>query len=232
MSPERRTFGSKQDLADDLAGRLAECLGAAIAARGTAALALSGGSTPVRLFQALARHGELDWARVHITLVDERWVDEASDRSNARLVRANLLHGPAAAAPFTPLYHGGAEPDVTAVAAVEAALEKVPHPFDAVVLGMGNDGHTASFFPGGDTLEAALHSPGPLLAIRAPGAGETRVTLTLPWLLATRLLVLHIEGDEKLETLQRAEADGPIEQMPVRAILRQTQTPLSIYWCP
>jgi 6-phosphogluconolactonase len=97
---------------------------------------------------------------------------------------------------------------------------------------MGNDGHTASFFPGGDTLTEALTGEGPVVAITAPGAGEPRVTLTLGRLLAARALYLHIEGEGKVETLEKAEAEGPIEAMPIRAILRQTQTPLTIYWCP
>src|SRR5690606_29114638 len=146
--------------------------------------------------------------------VDERWVDETSDRSNARLVKANLLQGRAALAHFVPLYQGGSEPDEVAASAAQAA---VPQPLDAAILGMGNDGHTASFFPGGDTLSAALTVEGPVIAIRAPGAGEPRVTLTLRNLLAARALYLHIEGEEKVTTLAKAEADGPIEDMPVRA---------------
>ena len=164
-----------------------------------------------------------------VTLVDERWVDETSDRSNARLVKANLLTGRAAAATFVPLYQGGTEPDAYAAG---LAQRQVPAPLDVAILGMGNDGHTASFFPGGDTLTEALTGEGPVVAIRAPGAGEPRVTLTLKVLLASRALYLHIEGNEKVETLAKAEAEGPVEDMPVRAILRQTQTPLTIYWCP
>ena len=97
---------------------------------------------------------------------------------------------------------------------------------------MGNDGHTASFFPGGDNLATALTADGPVVSMHAPGAGEPRVTLTLRQLLAARTLYLLIEGDEKARTLEQAEAQGPVEAMPVRAILRQTQTPLTIYWCP
>ena len=101
-----------------------------------------------------------------------------------------------------------------------------------VLLGMGNDGHTASFFPGGDTLDAALKGTADALAIQAPGAGEPRVTLSLGRLLKTRALYLHIEGEEKAETLRRALGAGPVEEMPVRAVLQQEAVPLIIVWSP
>lgn len=229
MRSARRTFSDRQQLADALAEAVAANLAAGIAARGAASLAVSGGTTPVHFFEALARRGEVAWDKVTVTLVDERWVDETSDRSNARLVRQHLLQGRAAAARFVPLYQGGDAPDAQKAGTAQAA---VPRPLDAAILGMGNDGHTASFFPGGDALNAALTAAGPVVAIRAPGAGEPRVTLTLPQLLAARALYLHIEGEGKLATLRQAEAEGPVEDMPVRAILRETQTPLTIYWCP
>jgi 6-phosphogluconolactonase len=96
---------------------------------------------------------------------------------------------------------------------------------------MGNDGHTASFFPGGDTLDAALTAEGPTLAIRAPGAGEPRITFTLPRLLETDGLYLHIEGDEKAQVLEAALGDGPVADMPIRAVLR-SGAPVTVYWCP
>ena len=229
---ERRTFPDREALAEALADQVSADLEAGIAERGAAALAVSGGSTPARFFAALAARDDLDWSKVSVTLVDERWVDETSDRSNARLVKQNLLTGPARAASFVPLYSGGAEPDAAALARSAAALEMVPRPFDAVILGMGGDGHTASFFPGGDTLDAALAGPAPVIAIRAPGAGEPRVTLTLPHLLATRSLYLHIEGEEKARVLDKALGAGPVAEMPVRAVLRQTRKPVAIYWCP
>lgn len=229
MGPARRDFADKQQLAEALADAVAGNLKAGVAARGVASLAVSGGSTPARFFKALSARTDVLWNKVTVTLVDERWVDESSDRSNGRLVKANLLQGLAGAAAFVPLYQGGPEPDARSASEAQST---VPTPFDAVILGMGNDGHTASFFPGGDTLAEALAAEGPVVAIRAPGAGEPRVTLTLKRLLATRALYVHIEGGEKVETLRQAEAEGPVEDMPVRAILRQTQTPLSIYWCP
>lgn len=229
MKPARREFRDKDQLAEALAEAVATDLKSGVKARGAASLAVSGGSTPARFFRALSARADVPWDKVTITLVDERWVDESSDRSNARLVKANLLTGRAAAASFVPLYQGGTEPDAYAAG---LAQRQVPAPLDAAILGMGNDGHTASFFPGGDTLDEALTGEGPVVAIRAPGAGEPRVTLTLKVLLASRALYLHIEGNEKVATLDTAEAEGPIEDMPVRAILRQTQTPLTIYWCP
>lgn len=229
MSPVRRTFNDKQQLATALAEAIATNLKSGIAARGVASLAVSGGSTPTLLFRTLSSRPDIAWDKVTVTLVDERWVDETSDRSNARLVKANLLQGRASAATFVPLYQGGTRPDI---GKTEAALASVRRPLDVAILGMGNDGHTASFFPGGDNLHEALTVEGPVVAIEAPGAGEPRVTLTLRQLLAARALYLHIEGEEKVKTLEQAEAEGPVEDMPVRAILRQTQTPLTIYWSP
>ena len=229
MGPARRDFRDKQQLAEALADAVATNLKAGAKSRGAASLAVSGGSTPAHFFKALSERTDVPWGKVTVTLVDERWVDESSDRSNGRLVKANLLQGRAAAASFVPLYQGGVEPNATAAGAAQG---EVPQPFDAVILGMGNDGHTASFFPGGDSLAEALTAEGPVIAIRAPGAGEPRVTLTLRRLLQTRALYLHIEGEEKVATLKQAEAEGPTADMPVRAILRQTQTPLTIYWCP
>lgn len=232
MSIERNVFSSKDKLAQALAEAVAENLNAGLDERGSASLAVSGGSTPKRFFEVLGAREDIDWENVTVTLVDERWVDEGSDRSNARLVKDNLLAGPAAAATFVPLYAGTPEPDAAGIDAANKAVAEVPAPFDAVILGMGNDGHTASFFPGGDTLEDALNGEGPVLAIHAPGAGEPRVTFTLPRLLDTRALYLHIEGEEKAQVLDKALETGPVESMPVRAVLSQNHIPVSLYWCP
>jgi len=231
MSIDRRSFADKPTLARELAEAVADRIRAAIAARGAAAIAVSGGSTPARFFQALGKTRDIAWDKVVVTLVDERWVDETHDRSNALLVNEKLLQGPAAVARFFPLYAGGAAPTLEAVARTNALMAELPKPFAAVVLGMGNDGHTASFFPGGDTLEAALTDPGPALAINAPGAGEPRITFTLPRLLETESLFLHIEGADKAATLDEALAEGPVAAMPVRAVLR-SGAPISVYWCP
>ena len=226
---QRRDFTSADLLAESLADAVAANLAAGIALRGAGVLAVSGGSTPKRFFSALSRR-KLDWARVAVTLVDERWVSPDSDRSNARLVMDTLLVNDAAAARFVALWGGTDKPTAEAIDRVNGHLNDLASPFDAVILGMGNDGHTASFFPGGDTLAKALTARGPAISLNAAGAGEPRITLTLPVLLNTRALYLHIEGAEKAATLDRALASGPIEDMPVRAVLRQTKTPVEIYF--
>jgi len=228
---ERRSFADKPTLAKELAEAVADRIRDAIDAHGEAAIAVSGGSTPARFFQALGKIKDIDWSKVIVTLVDERWVDETSNRSNALLVNERMLQGPAATARFFPLYSGGDTPDAAAVAKTNALLGELPEQFAAVVLGMGSDGHTASFFPGGNTLAEALTAEGPALAIEAPGAGEPRITFTLPRLLRTDGLYLHIEGEEKAAVLDTALGGGPTEDMPIRAVLRSGHA-VNVYWCP
>lgn len=232
MSTTLHTFENGAALAEGLADAVAARLAAAIAARGTASLAVSGGSTPKAFFRALSRR-PLDWTNVTVTLVDERFVPPENERSNHGLVAANLLQDKAAKARFVPLYH--AAPTAGAAAAVaSAATAAIGAPFDVVVLGMGTDGHTASFFPGGTRLEEALDpaTPRGVITMDAEGAGETRLTFTFSSLQDAGLLVLHIEGDGKKDVLVRAEAPGDELEMPIRAMLRRAASPLQIYWAP
>jgi 6-phosphogluconolactonase len=226
------TFPDPATLAAALAEAVADNLRAALQERETASLALSGGNTPKAFMHALSAQ-PLDWSRVAVTLVDERWVPEDNPRSNAALLRENLLHGPAAAARFLPLYRDTSAPE-EALDEVERDLATLPSPFDAIILGMGNDGHTASFFPGGDRLAEALDpdSSQRVLPMRAPGAGEPRITLTLPPLLAARHLYLHIEGAGKHAVLTEAVAGtGEGAGYPIRNVLGLVRSPLSAYWC-
>ncbi|MBB3936456.1 6-phosphogluconolactonase [Aureimonas phyllosphaerae] len=233
MTIREHHYPTREALAEALATGVAAVLCGGIATRGQAVLAVSGGSTPKLFFRTLAK-ADLDWSRVTVCLVDERWVPETSDRSNTRLVRENLLTGPAASARLEPLFEEGASAR-EAEDEVSRRLAALPRPFDAVILGMGNDGHTASFFPGADRLAEAIDPQAGhrVLAIGAPGAGEPRITLALPFLLEARLLALHIEGDEKRETLQKALADGTVAEMPVRSVLRAPrEEPLQVFWAP
>lgn len=224
-------FETRDDVARALAERIGDALREAIARRGRALLAVSGGNTPRLFMQALSRQ-DLDWSRVTVTLVDERWVERGSDRANATLVNTNLLTGPAAAAEFVDLY----VPDTAiedAVPILDEAIRALSTPFDAVALGMGTDGHTASFFPGGDGLDAAVDPAGQtrVAAVRAAAAGEPRVTLTLAELLRAGLVVLHIEGEEKLQVLETARRPGSANDLPIRHVLRN-RPDLHIHWAP
>jgi 6-phosphogluconolactonase len=214
----RSIFANPADLAESLANDVASCLRGAIAEKGVAVLAVSGGTTPQKFFEALAQT-KLDWAKVQVTLVDERRVDETSPRSNARLVKQALIQNEAAKANFVPLYQN---PEAAKLAQ-----------FDVAILGMGNDGHTASFFPGGTTLQEAIHpaTTTALLEISAPGSGEPRLTFTLPKLLASAHLLLHVQGQDKWATLEKALGGTDQMEMPVRAVL-QSATPVQLYWCP
>jgi 6-phosphogluconolactonase len=212
-----RTFADRERLAWNLAADIASVLRRQVEANGKAVMAVSGGTTPKLFFERLSGM-EVPWNEVTVTLVDERQMPETSERSNARLVRETLLRNKAAQARFVPLFENP-----------EAA--EVP-PFDIVILGMGNDGHTASFFPGGDHLADALDPKGDqkIIEMNAPGAGEPRLTFALPVLTDTGYLVLHIEGAEKRKVLDLALEEGPETEMPVRAVLR-SNTPLTLYWC-
>lgn len=226
------SFPDSAALAESLATTVANDLRTAIAARGRASLALSGGNTPKRFLQALSLQ-PLPWRDVVATLVDERWVPESNERSNARLLRGNLLHAAAAEARFLPLYRDTPGPE-QALAGIERDLAALPSPFDALVLGMGEDGHTASFFPGGDRLAEALDpaATAKVLPMRAPGAGEPRITLTLPTLLAARHLYLHIEGTGKQRVLESAvSGTGPGAGYPVRSVLRHATSPVQVFYC-
>lgn len=218
MIEAERVFAARGALAQGLASDVADELNRVIQAKGKAVLAVSGGTTPKLFFEKLSEM-DVPWQRVTVTLVDERQVPDTSERSNAKLVRDHLLQNKAAAAQFVPLFEN------------EGAA-KTP-PFDVTVLGMGNDGHTASFFPGGDNLDEAIdpRAFAIIVPINAPGAGEPRLTFTLPVLEASGRLALHIEGADKKKVLDKALTDGPQEDMPVRAILRSA-TPMTLYWCP
>lgn len=227
------SFTDCHALADALAERIADRLREGMAERGHALLAVSGGSTPKHLFERLSRQA-LEWSKVQITLVDERWVPETSERSNAAMVKALLLQHAASAAQFVPLYADAPTPEAGLVA-LRTRVASLTLPFDAVVLGMGNDGHTASFFPGGDRLPEALdaNSDVRVLPMRAPGADEPRITFTLSALLQTRALYLHIEGETKRQLLADARLGlGEAADFPVRSVLTQERVPVAVYWCP
>lgn len=232
MAHRFNTFANGADLAEALATRVAAALAEAVSARGEATIAVSGGSTPKAFFKALSVK-DIDWSKVVVTLVDERFVPPENDRSNHALVAAMLLKDKAAAAKFLPLYHAIADAEDAAFATTSDA-KRLPRPFDVVILGMGGDGHTASFFPGGDHLAQALNprTPRSVITMRAEGAGEPRLTFTFSALQDARLLVLHIEGDAKKPVIDRALAEGADGPLPIGRVIANAASDTEIYWAP
>jgi 6-phosphogluconolactonase len=227
-----RSYADREALALALATGVSTVLAGAVFARGRGVLAVSGGSTPAAFFTHLSR-ADIAWADVTVTLVDERFVPPEHERSNLGMVRRLLLQGPAAAARMEPLHDGGAA-DAQAAAHDAAGRIALLGGIDACILGMGADGHTASFFPGGDRLAKALdpQCDAIVLPMQAPSAGEPRITLTLREILAARFLALHIEGEEKKRVYEQALTDGPQTALPVRAAIRGAGERLQVFWAP
>ena len=225
-------FEDNAALAPALAAAVAADLRAVLDSEACATLVVSGGRSPVPVFAAL-REIDLDWTRVVVTLADERWVPETDPGSNAALVKAHLLRDRAGAARFVPLYTGDASAK-GAETALAATLESLARPFAAVILGMGDDGHTASLFPGSPNLSAGLALDGsvadtpPCLAQVGAVAPTERISLTLPWILDARRIYLQFGGADKTRVFNAALA-GPNRQYPVSFVLAQTCTPVSVF---
>jgi 6-phosphogluconolactonase len=190
---------------------------------GPATLSVPGGTTPGPVFDALSV-ADLDWARVFVLLNDERWVGEDSPRSNTRLLRERLLQRKAAAATLLPLYGPAPKPEDRLE---QLAQTIAPHlPISVLLLGMGNDMHTASLFPGADHLSQALSPDAPvLMALRADAAGEPRITLSARVLQAAHYIHILITGPEKRQALDRALTLPP-ELAPIRTVLDQA----TVHW--
>ncbi|MGB8855076.1 MAG: 6-phosphogluconolactonase [Burkholderiales bacterium] len=230
MKPAEKIFDSGEQLAQQLAQSIADDLRRAVSARGRASLVVSGGRTPARMFAALARQ-PLAWDKIWITYSDERWVSASHPDSNQAMVQRTLLQHDASAAHFVPLKNS-AETAGQGAAECAKAIAAMSRPFDVVILGMGDDGRFASLFPLAPQLAAGLDLTNRQLCIAVDpvSAPHARMRLTLAALLASRRIVIQLSGTTKQTVIHRALQDGAVEELPIRAILRQTQTPVEIYW--
>lgn len=216
---------------------IVERLAGAIAARGKALLLVSGGSTPLPLYEALSE-ADIDWSKATIALVDERWVPLDDAASNERAVRETLYRNRAASARFIGLKTDHARA-ADAVETTEERLLAAPWPADIAVLGMGADGHTASWFPNAHGLHAAI-DPDTARHCAAVSAHQTpvtgvhveRMTLTAPAILQAGAQLLLMTGEEKKLAFARARASGPVEDMPVRALFLGDPERLYPCWAP
>ena len=227
-----RRFPDATALTEALAADVIAALQQGLRERRGASLVVAGGRSPVALFDKVSG-AELDWQRVWVTLTDERWIDATSSDSNEHLVREHLLRHAAASANFVGMKNDAADP-VRGAAASWAAIAPLPRPFDYVLLGMGEDGHTASLFPDSPALYTALDAQQPpgCVGMRAPAPPQARMSLNLSALLDARRIALLIVGSGKWATYERALMEGPVAQMPVRELLRQQHVPLAVYWAP
>jgi len=240
-----REFESRAALVEALTHDCHQALLEGVAAKGRASFLVSGGSSPAPAYENLSK-ADLPWDKIDVALVDERWVDLDHSGSNAAFVNRTLLQNKAANAKLIGMKNN-ADTALEGLAACEHDYSELTQPFDVTILGMGPDGHTASFFPHSQGLEAALslNSDALCAAIMADKSDVTgenleRMTLSLSGLLKSRELKLLISGAEKLAVFREAEADSEngsetgsdIASMPVRAVLQQQRVPVTVYWAP
>jgi len=229
---EIESFPTVHAWAASIAGRLEETLGAAVIDNGRAFFAGPGGSTPSPVYVRMAQ-ADIDWSKIAVTLVDERYVPETSPDSNTRLIKDVLLTGRAAAATFVPLYHSEVTVD-RAAAKASHALAQAGGRFDAVLLGMGEDGHICSMFPGSPTLKTLLTPTLQPTVLGVPhgrdGSAPTleRLSINLPYLMSAGRVILGLKGAAKRDVFER-EATGDPKIQPIAALLAN-HVPLEVVW--
>jgi len=224
------TFQTQNELVEMLSQSIAMNLKSAIHRKGKATLVVSGGNTPIPLFKRLSDI-PLDWEKVSVGLCDERWISASDEQSNENLVRTHLLQGKASKATFVGMYNEDQEVHMAEKWCTQK-VKKTLFPFDVIVLGMGNDGHTASLFPENDKLEKAfdLHSEELCIAIEPKNAPYKRMSLTLSAILSSDHIYLHFEGEEKIAVYGEAITGEDRYKMPIRAVLNQEKKDIEVYY--
>ena len=194
----------------------------AINLRDKASLALSGGPITIELFQILSNI-QLPWDKVYITLVDERWVDKHHEDSNERLIHTHLLQNKAKSAHFISMTTDAENPYDGVEEISKRLLQHLPLPIDVLVLGMGDDGHTASLFPHAANLSKGLdmHSHKIVIDMKPLTAPHDRISLTLPVIVGSRHLYLQLSGAKQEKIFQHALDGNYTNDMPIRAVLQQ-----------
>ncbi len=233
IPPIFKTFDSKEQLTDLATDIISARLTEDINQSGSASLMVSGGSTPEPLYTKLSQT-KLPWDSVKIGLVDDRWVRETDTGSNAAFIHRTLLKGFAKAGTFVPMKTPHATP-AQGQASVEALYQHIGQPYSALVLGMGTDGHTASWFPQSTGLEQALSSTNIVQAVTAKpsavtGAYLERMTLTRDAVSQSKLALLLITGEPKRRVFEAALE--PKSDAPIRAAIEALGERLIVLWAP
>jgi 6-phosphogluconolactonase len=224
------SFENPDPLTSAFAEDLVSILKTGIKTRGRASLIVSGGRTPLALFKQLS-DTDLEWDKVDVTLADERWVNEDHDASNTSLVKNNLIQNKAATARFVEL-KSDVEDANEGVNIAERNLASMSQPFDALILGMGEDGHTASLFPCSEQVNDGLDmsSGRTCIAVQPTTAPHQRISLTLPALLNSRHIFLHLTGEKKKQVLLDAIENATEAQKPITAVVNRA--PVTLMWAP
>ncbi|MBL4765959.1 MAG: 6-phosphogluconolactonase [Colwellia sp.] len=227
---KKNNFDTREQLDLALADKVSEILQQAISLKGKASIAVSGGSTPKGFFKVLSNK-DIDWKKVTITLADERWVDINSDASNTRLVHENLLQNKASVAKFFHLKQGEALSEEI-LADLNIAANNALLPLDVLILGMGEDGHTASLFPCSAQIKQALDSnnKNALMAVEPTTAPHQRITFSFASLSQSKNVFLHLCGDNKKQVLDKALNGDDVFDMPIRKFLQTDNIDTQVYW--
>ncbi len=221
-------FANRIEASRAAAEFIVERLRERLAETDSAALIVSGGSSPVRCFERLAA-ASLEWPRVRVLMSDERWVPADSDDSNEKFVRTHLLQRNAAAAVLLPVYAAGRTP-AERCAELDAELAAIARPYACALLGMGNDGHFASLFPDAANLAPGLDldtAPG-YIPVSTATSSHPRVSMTLSTVVASNAVILLIFGGDKRDVYEAAAAGE--NNYPVTALLRQQRLPVQVFW--
>ncbi len=230
ISLDEYLYSDRERLDTALSQAVADTLRHCIGQSGSACLAVSGGSTPRNMLAQLSRQ-DLDWSKVYVLLADERWVDPVSERSNERMVRECLLQNQAAAADFKGLYVPDC-PAKDAIAALKPVTDILEKPLDILLLGMGEDGHTASLFPCAKNITSLLDADiaEKLVPVIPETAPDERMSLSFGSLIQARFICLHIAGEMKRDVLQKIMAGQ--KEAPVGSVIQEAKGSVRLYWAP
>ncbi|CUH88357.1 6-phosphogluconolactonase [Phaeobacter sp. CECT 5382] len=220
-----KEYPDRDMLALDVANEIAGDLETHLLHHDTASFAVAGGTTPAPIFDDLCA-ADIAWDRVHVMATDERWVPFESERSNARMIRDRLLTDRAAAARFLPFHVPARDPEEVLAEIESQILPELP--LSVLLLGMGEDMHTASLFPGVEGLLQALSADAPVLSVLRPQSQpEPRVSLSAHVLDGALAKHLVIYGEAKKKALDQALSLPP-DQAPIQAVL----TEITVHWAP
>lgn len=221
-----QAYADREACVRGLAAEITACLRASLVEEGRARMLMPGGGSPLALFPLLAAE-PLDWGRVDTSPGDERWVDREDSKSNFRQLRDGLPQ----ACCLDPRL--AAEPREAAALWGEQMREWLP--FSVVLLGVGDDGHFASLFPGMPGLVDALDpsaEPAGLVGV-APDEPHTRLSANLAMLLASDWVGLLVFGEAKKRVIYAALADQESSRsQPIHTLLHNGVRPVHIHWAP